>query len=152
MASSAHALPPVSNVSPARATPALTAARPTPAPAHIFHPPPILTPGLFTPSPSPSTSAQTAWERRGGIRGITKSTREAQKGRRGNNVSGSVAPQAANSMPPDGDNDGAEKSGGEKPGHLRKKTRTMKPQEKLILIQECCEHPEEYRASNKTQF
>lgn len=62
-----------------------------------------------------------ARERRGGIRGVNKGSRGAQKGMRGNNASVSAAPQAAGSMPPDGDDDGAEKSGSEKPGHNRKK-------------------------------
>lgn len=42
-------------------------------------------------------------------------------------------------------------SEGERP---KKKTqnRNMKPYEKLVLIRECCEHMDEYRANNKGKF
>ena len=95
-----------------------------------------------------------ARERRGGTRGASKGTRRARKGKRANSASGSAAPQAKESMPPDSDIDGADQPDKEESEHLRKKIRrrNMKPQEKLVLMGECCEHAEEYRAGNETQF
>lgn len=89
-----------------------------------------------------------------------RNTRGGRGGREGRKVSKETAPATPTANnPPNNNNDpnlaasnlNSEDPKAERPKR-RPRNRNITPQEKLVLIRECCEHADEYRALNKTKF
>ena len=90
-----------------------------------------------------------------------RNTRGGRGGRGEREVQEETAPAipTANNLPGDNNNDLNPAAGdlnGEDPEaerpRRRPRNRNMTPQEKLVLIRECCKHADEYRTLNKTKF